>query len=256
MRTQKLTPKWLAFVLMLAALLPLSGRPVGAQTLTPTRYTALGDSIAYGIGSPTLYGYVPRFRDYLVTATGQPVALANFGVPGIKTGDLLFMLRWDVPRGIRAAVRDAHILTISIGGNNLLQYSHDSYNTFDTAGATREMETVRSHWLQILQQIRGSIGSRARLYVMTLYNPYEGDDPLYPTIDRYVRGLNAARADPAYQSGYGYKIADVYAHFAGAFPDGTWKTCAWTYFCAPYRDPHPTDAGHAEIAAVHAAVYP
>lgn len=252
----KRTSKGLAFVVFLATALWSSGAPVAAQTLTVTRYTALGDSIAYGIGSLTLYGYVPRFRDYLQTATGGPVVLANFGVPSIKTGELLFMLRYDVPRGIRAAVRDAQVLTISIGGNNLLQHISNGYNTIDEAGMTREMDTVRSHWPQILQQIRNSIGSRARLYVMTVYNPYEGDDPLYPTVDRYVRGLDAVLAEPAYQSAYGYKVADVYTHFAGVFPDGTWKTCVWTYFCAPYRDPHPTDAGHAEIAGVHAAVYP
>jgi lysophospholipase L1-like esterase len=91
-----------------------------AAKRTPTRYVALGDSIAYGPIAVERSGYVYEFAELLRGSVDDPIALNNRAVPLIKSGDLLSALKDDVPPGLRGAIRNAQILTISIGGNNLL----------------------------------------------------------------------------------------------------------------------------------------
>ena len=50
-------------------------------------------------------------------------------------------------------------------------------------------------------------------------------------------------------------MVDVHADFLGQFTDTTqWKVCVWTLFCTS-QNPHPTDAGHLEIARLHELAY-
>jgi lysophospholipase L1-like esterase len=240
------------FVVAAATLVPGCG---GGKKDT-TRYVALGDSIAYGPVAVERSGYVYEFADLLRGSVDDPIALNNRAVPLIKSGDLLSALKDDVPPGLRGAVRNAQILTISIGGNNLLGCADNNYNNIDTACTARGVSDFAEDWPQILAEIRTGIGSTARLYVMTLYNPYKEDDPNFAVADAALQQINAVIQNPAYQATYNYKVADVYTDFRGRLPDGTEKTCAWTRFCESERDPHPNQVGHGQIATLHAALYP
>jgi lysophospholipase L1-like esterase len=177
-------------------------------------------------------------------------------VPGATSADFLQQLKNDLPPGTRRAIRDAQIITIFIGGNNLDRCVSNNFGTIDTACAAQGVADFERDWPLILQEIRTGIGSQAKLYVATQYNPYKGDDPNYATADPYIRGLAAPINDPANQSAYDYKVVDVYADFQGQLPEGTWKVCNWTHFCEDTRDQHPTQAGYEEIARLHAATYP
>ncbi len=81
------------------------------------QYTALGDSIAFGIGATGFYGYVNYFRDFLATEFHR-VILTNQAVPGFTSTLLLLQLQQD--SATRQAVKNANLITISIGGANLL----------------------------------------------------------------------------------------------------------------------------------------
>jgi hypothetical protein len=195
------------------------------------------------------------FADFLRGVAG-PVTLNNRAVPLLKSGDLLTALKDDVPPGLRGDVRSAQILTISIGGNNLLACADDDYTNLDAACTDEGASDFARDWPLILAEIRTGIGSTARLYVMTIYNPYKEDDPNFAVADAALQQINAVIQNPAHQATYNYKVADVYTDFRGRLPDGTEKTCAWTRFCEPDRDPHPSQAGHTEIARVHQTIYP
>src|SRR5687768_7435892 len=105
---------WFVLLLMVVAVVC----PVGPAAAGVTHYVALGDSLAFGVGATGFYGYVYRFRDYLATRW-RVVALQNRAIPGIRSEHLLFQLRYDTTT--RAAVKHADVLTISIGGNNLIR---------------------------------------------------------------------------------------------------------------------------------------
>ena len=240
-----------AFSLLLAA----PGCGGGSDPEPETRYVALGDSIAFGVGATSRDGYVSLFRDSLGQVVGR-VRLDNQAVPGIQSDDLLVQLRDDLPNGVRSAVGNAQVLTVSIGGNNLLACANDDNTSVDVPCMGSGAARFQSEWPQILAEIRTQIGSQARLYVMTVYNPFMASDPGFGVADPFIRQVNAVIGDAQLQATYDYKVVDVYTDFLGTLPDGTEKTCAWTRFCEPERDVHPNDAGHAEIARLHQAAYP
>lgn len=80
------------------------------------QYTALGDSIAVGVGATNNYGYVNYFRDFLETLY-PCVDLANKAAVGVTSSKLLNQLKQDVLT--RENVKKANVITLSVGGANL-----------------------------------------------------------------------------------------------------------------------------------------
>jgi lysophospholipase L1-like esterase len=241
--------------LLLASTTAYANRPPGGGGgggKTPSvAYTALGDSIAVGKGATSNYGYVYHFRDYLASVHGS-VDLKNQAKLGIKSGDLLTQLRLD--RATRTAVKKAKVITISIGGNNLLGCASDNYNGISDSCAASGVSAFSSDWPKILQEIRNRIGSTGQIYVMNIYNPYTGDDSNYVKANDYVQQINDVISRSDYVATYSYTVVDVYSHFSGTL-DGSWKVCQWTHFCASSRDPHPNDEGHRQISSLHESIY-
>jgi lysophospholipase L1-like esterase len=195
-------------------------------------YVALGDSIAFGIGSLTLTGYPQRFAVVLHRRLGQLVTLQNLSVFGLTSGELLGSIESD--ERWRTAIRKAGLITINIGGNDLLRCN---YQGSCLPGA---LQTFRANWEGILREIR-ILNPKAPIYTFTLYNPYPLDDVRRPPVAEGIGALNAIVTDPGLVSAYQVNgIADV----AGAFRG---QECDWTWFCR-IGDVHPTDAGHAAIA--------
>jgi len=227
----------------------LTALPGGARTLEGTfTYTALGDSAARGVGATAHHGYVEYLHEALEAARG-PVELDNRAVSGASSTDLLSLLKRSA--ATRTSVWNAELLTISIGGNNLLPCGFGNFRGISSACAARGVATFKRDWPSIMFYIRRVIGAQVRAYVITLYNPYRGNERDYPIADRYIQQINAIIQDSDLMDTYNYRALDVYADFQGKLPDGSWKVCAWTHFCERFRDPHPTDAGHAEIARLH-----
>lgn len=80
-------------------------------------YTALGDSIAYGTGATDQYGYTDMFNEHLtrINGTGQYFNLSADGV----TSSMLSTALYNSDQ-VQGAVAAADVITISIGGNDLL----------------------------------------------------------------------------------------------------------------------------------------
>jgi lysophospholipase L1-like esterase len=205
------------------------------------QYTALGDSIAFGVGATNNFGYVKYLRDFLETQFSC-VNLKNRAVPGFTSSDLLRQLKND--NATREAVKHASLITISIGGNNLNCDVNVTCLSNGVATFTRD-------WTRILKEIRNSIGSRAELFIMTVYNPFRGDDPNFQFADFYIQKINKIIKKRKFLSKYDYNVVDVHADFLGQFSDGQWKVCTWTHFCETPPNVHPTDTGHLEIERLH-----
>ncbi|PZR63016.1 MAG: hypothetical protein DLM71_05765 [Chloroflexi bacterium] len=94
----------------------LAGREPAATPATPLSMVALGDSIvaypACGCESyPQIYGRLAA------RALGRPVTVRNLGIGGTTSADLLQSVRSD--SAVRAALRGADIVTITIGINDI-----------------------------------------------------------------------------------------------------------------------------------------
>ena len=78
------------------------------------RVVALGDSLTWGTGDTPERGYVERVVEDL-RRRGRSVSVANLAVPGDETEDLLALL---ARPATRQRVKDAHLILMSIGGND------------------------------------------------------------------------------------------------------------------------------------------
>ena len=247
-------------------------------------YVALGDSIAFGMGATKpANNYVNLIRKHL-NKKYDKVSFNNLGIPGITSSQLLLQLAAPAEAAQLAeaypdkdiskiavaacnktaeAVAGADIITISIGGNNLLGGLTDLYNGKFTT-IQNNIKQFEADWPQILRTIRDA-NPDVKIYVMTLYNPFRkgdkytspvGEIDLYSLTNKYVQTINKSIANKSLISEYDYKVADAYksflayksntkplTHFYELNDDGTYK-----------RDPHPTDKGYDTVFKLHRAL--
>lgn len=238
-------------------------------------YAALGDSIAYGMSAAPGSGYVNLFYNHLSAINGnETMQLESLGIPGETSSQLLAKLQTDP--NTMAAVSHAKVVSISIGGNNLLTplitTVAKAFNLDPTsANFTTELATALADpnsqatiaaampeiqanlsagaqqfavdWPQIVGTIR-ALSPQAEIYVATLYNPISQQDPLYPLFDPAIQSINAVIKTP----GTGYQVADVYTAFQTY--QGSEPLVNFSLYTGNL-DPHPTTMGHAVIYQSH-----
>lgn len=237
-------------------------------------YVALGDSIATGTIYPgkTITTYVTYFYEYLKSINPQAnVTKTSFATDGDRTDELYTKL--GLPEGtagdsaLISAVGNANVITISIGGNNLMQAAKDStalggynFNKINTAVADQGLKDFQAQWIPIIEKIK-ALNSQAKIIVNTLYNPYnESDSTLHNIADSYLtrdgQGLNDLIINNA--SNKGYFVANVYQNFNDYYKN---NMGAITYFYPTNfwgkltRNPHPNAAGQNIITNLCKAAY-
>jgi lysophospholipase L1-like esterase len=233
---------------------------------------SLGDSIAYGMSATPGNDYVDLWYNHLQTiSTYSQLSLNNLAVSGDTSSNLLARLQTSQ---YTTAVSNAKIITLSIGGDNLLSpvigavctaFGVNPVNnpnlTSDLAKAMANnpnkdmllaslvnspalIQTLQSGVSQFstdFPQIIGTLKTlspQAKIYVLNLYNPFSTQDPLYKVFDPLISGINQVLKTGA---AAGYQVADVYTKFK-ATPGAVNFNLAQMQL-----DPHPTTVGHAAI---------
>jgi hypothetical protein len=203
------------------------------------RYLALGDCLTKGPLALFLDGFAYRFCRFL-SCTHRCVNCRNLGRFGLKSWGLLRQLKCD--REVKYAVKEADIITISIGGNNILRSASNNYTCINKRIAHEGIEYFREDWPKILYNIRNTLCSEAEVYVMNLYNPYCPNDPNYEIADYFICELNSIIEDRRLINIYSYNVVDVYCKFERN------KDKEWTFFQNIFfRDPHPNWEGNQQI---------
>ncbi|OGS53533.1 MAG: hypothetical protein A2Y20_01630 [Firmicutes bacterium GWF2_51_9] len=280
-----------AFTLFLSLFLliafPLSvaaGKPV--KPATAVRYVGLGDSIGYGMSATPGNDYFTKYSAYLqakaITA-GSPYSSVNSALPGLTSSQLLDEITGTaLLTTTRAALPGSSVVTVSIGGNNLLgpfiSFVADLYgvSTSDPDFLNKLTLAVNADpgsledamFWQILwpyselnvafaagvvdfkadlpatiNGIKG-LAPNAKIYFLTVFNPVYGNSALHDFIDKYIVQINNELKAKA--STYGYTVVDVYAAYASY--TGTVPLVGFNMTAVPPTyDPHPTDAGHQVI---------
>lgn len=253
---------------------------------SPSAYVALGDSITAGYGLASFdrgdAGNKTSEKNF-VTRLGKKLGMktTNFGVEGQDTSMLLKSISKPSTADEKSAVaqiKKAGILTISIGGNNVLWPVLDTLNERIGGGKTiynAEKAEIQSAALGLLlnqeamkalqkkveegvtrftgnAQLKKSgefssiistlkkLNPKAKIIVQTVYNPYKSIMP--QEFDNAIKAINSEIMKGSL-NGENYLVADVYAAFSQAAP-GTQLVNAdmVTSF-----DPHPTAKGHEVI---------
>jgi lysophospholipase L1-like esterase len=258
----------IAPILLVGAALSISlAVPAAAAGPSSTLYIALGDSLAWGDGAsvPAHTGYVPRLAGYFQGAShGGADEMINLGVGGTTTGELLAGQVQDAVALIADPDTDTRVVTISVGGNDLLDLVNDPTDQCVTAPDSMEcqfalataLQGVATNMPQILLTLQAALAGdpgSEKIFVLLPYNAFLGTgNPLEAEIDQAMRG-----AVPGAQCGdfglddilacsatsLGAIVVDAYPLFAG-------RTFQLTHMGETFNV-HPNDAGYEVIAKAH-----
>jgi lysophospholipase L1-like esterase len=249
------------FCLTISAVLLITQLAAPRVQAQPTvLYTALGDSIAFGLSAiPLSNGYVPTYRRFVEVGTGLNVELIPLGVPGLTSSGLLAGIN-EIP-AVRATIALSTIITMNIGGSDLLS-ARSAYKD-GTCGGTDNQDCLRAavdtfddNFPAILDAIVSLRGSRATIFrTMDIYNPFvnvdmaqdswpndEGND--FQVINTYLDMFNttiANEADPR-----NIPFARVHARFNG--PNGDTDPNDMDPQLISFDGVHPNNDGHRVIA--------
>jgi len=232
---KNIAKKLASVLLALALLCALAAVPAQAAYGKGTKFVVLGDSIAAGEGASDPAKAYPR-----LIAGAKGFTLKNYAVGGHTTTDLLAILG-NKPEAVQA-IREADIINLSIGGNDLLASNVITLvlrHIFlkDSSIVDPYVEAFRGRFAQIIEQIR-QLNGKALFLVQTQYNSMQGIPLVGDAYDAAIVKLNKAIVDTLASHPGAFEIADIYNAYKGH--DGL-----------VFRDRlHPSDSGHARIAEV------
>jgi len=228
-----------ACILCTALCLSFGLSSFAAAEAKPQKFLVLGDSIAAGSGVITDR---ERFAYAWIVAGAKGYELTNYGAGGDCSFDLLRKVKED--KTIRQAIKEADVIAISSGGNNLL-HAEDFYGLIyegllgDYSKLKPIHDTIREDFYKTIPEIR-KLNPDALLIVQTLYNPVFSILPpaLYKAYGEAVGGMNATFYAYLEENPGAYVIADVYGE------------CLRRYGTTFIDMTHPSFIGHAVIAGV------
>lgn len=128
---------------------------------------ALGDSLTRGTGDVGGKGYIGYLAEQLEEKTKEKIILQNLGVKGFRSEQLLDQVG---QVGIQRQVKQADIITITIGGNDLFQSGQTLVNL-----KQQNVDKLRKQYLVNLEKIISTIRSSnkdATIFFVGLYNPF------------------------------------------------------------------------------------
>ncbi|MGM7722279.1 GDSL-type esterase/lipase family protein [Metabacillus sp. Hm71] len=160
-------------------------------------YVSLGDSLAAGQTPYRQLG--DGYADYLVDRFEQSnyhVDLTKFGVSGFKTANVINQLMTN-ENGIQEAIKQAEVVTLDIGANDLLTSLTQIQQ--DPAQAKVTLESIKKNLYVILDKI-GKLNPNANVYVMGYYHPFphlpedqqEALSPLLDALNQTIQAVSQA----------------------------------------------------------------
>jgi lysophospholipase L1-like esterase len=242
-RSHKSILSWFCAVLLVTQL----AMP-GVMAAESWRYTALGDSMAFGAFALPGQGYVPSYRNSIEADTGVDVRLVNLGIPGWKSGELLAALRGSLL--FRFLVATSPVISLNIGGNDLIS-ARNTYKDRTCGGADNQdclratVETFKTNWDSILIEIL-SLRSTGNTIIRTMdiYNPFVNEDKVADT------WLNDQGNDFQVVKGY---LEAVNNHIAATTAANHIPSAqVYRAFNGPNGELDPSDAGYIFFDGYHA----
>lgn len=248
--------------------------PAAAAGSPETLYLALGDSLTEGVGAsvPDRNGYVARLAGYFGGAShGGADTLVNLGVGGTTTGQLLAGQVQQALALIADPDTDTRVITISTGGNDLLNLINDPGDPCLADPASQvcqglvavAMGGVATNMPQILGALQAALAGDPgdeKIFVLLQYNAFDGTGhPLEPLIAAGMRGADlaidcAANAVHPELVGLddilGCTAAAMGAVVVDAYPAFEGRSLELTHMGEGF-DVHPNDDGHAVLAKLH-----
>ncbi|MCD7035816.1 GDSL-type esterase/lipase family protein [Metabacillus sp. GX 13764] len=194
------------------------------------QYTALGDSLTAGRGASFLApGFTRRYARLSEKNLGQRIDLTVYAHSGYTTADVLKEL--NIPL-IQKSIKEAEMITITAGGNDLIQATRDFQQHNNEKIFMEALAQCQQNFKKIIERINElKKGEVFIIRLCNLYNPF----PDIPIADKWVRKFN--QVIQSFRFGEHVKIADLYSAF---------KNRETEYLSADHI--HPNDKGYQVIA--------
>lgn len=195
-------------------------QPVRSEKTTMD-VTAIGDSLAKGTGDDTGSGFAKRTVEILQKQGVQSSLVNNLGINGLTTKGLLPMLEEE---GVKYSLREADIMLLSIGANDLFDGSGD-LETMTELPSEAELDVriknASQNFAKIVKRLH-EINSEAELVYIGLYNPFSDMKQLKITGDLAVSKWNALAADTIAENGGGLVVpaSDLFTLQAAGYLSG------------------------------------
>ncbi|WP_155593704.1 S-layer homology domain-containing protein [Lysinibacillus cavernae] len=159
---------------------------IAPSWLVQKDYVALGDSLAHGMNEVGVIGL--GYTDFIAQALQQDGFITSynkgFAMSGYTTKNVLADLQNDVEKTVtgfgytkeqaklRASIKDAEIITLTVGANDLLPILKESQTTgIDTVAILKATKDAVTNIATILTEIK-KINQQAEVYVMGYYNSF------------------------------------------------------------------------------------
>ncbi|CAM2900735.1 GDSL-type esterase/lipase family protein [Paenibacillus sediminis] len=170
-------------------------------------YNAIGDSLTAGYGALPGNGFVPIYRRLAERHLNRPIVSTNFGINGATSADLLDLVTHSPV--VRESIREAHIITISIGGNDLIRLAKQSLHQqteFMAALSMCRQNVVRI--VRTIQELQYRSASSYIIRFVDLYNPFPQIAEAAFWVQQYNQFLIGL-------SGNNIAVARIYSAFYG-----------------------------------------
>lgn len=137
------------------------------------KMVAIGDSLTYGQGDENHNGgYVGIIKKKIEKHYHTSVSTANYGVSGDRSDQILS--RFNHQKKIRKDIRQADVITMTVGGNDLMQTLQnevmDSKQKEINTAVNKAGQTYQQKLVRLLTAIRHE-NRTAPIFVVSIYNP-------------------------------------------------------------------------------------
>ncbi|MDN4075608.1 GDSL-type esterase/lipase family protein [Fictibacillus terranigra] len=194
-------------------------------------HLALGDSVIQGRGS-NQGGFIKMANNEMSALTFKKVQLDNQGISGATSSDLLTYLS---SPGMSDRVKSADIITINIGGNDLVKLALKEGPVKALQDYQNVKSTYEKNLIDIFSLIRKE-NPHAILVYNELYNAVDSEESFYPATKKLLNDWNLI----AYETTSNYKPSVVIPSSEVLKPENRKE---WIYDTI-----HPNEKGHERIA--------
>lgn len=200
-RLQEIASFMLALLIIFALLwliFPKSGDRFATQnnknlTEKQWNYVALGDSLTEGVGDVTKQGgFVSLLAKKIESEEEARLTVKNFG----KAGDTSTQIyeRMSKQEEIRSSLKKADIITLTLGGNDVMKVFRENFDKISNLSAKDFLEPEYDYQKQlktIFSKIREENAS-AQIYVLGIYNPFYLNFPEITEMQKVINNWNSA----------------------------------------------------------------
>ncbi|OAH52777.1 hypothetical protein AWH48_13270 [Domibacillus aminovorans] len=174
----------------------------------PLHYLALGDSLTVGVGVPTFdQGFVEHYVCLSKQTLKKCIQYKKYARSGATTGDVLNMLNSPI---VTEYVKYADVITITAGGNDLLNAAKIFMQTGNEKIISNVLEQSQNNYSSIMKRIHHMDKQKDFIIRLTnLYNPF----PNIPMGEEGIKTFNSLIDN--FSQYKNVKVADIYSIFKG-----------------------------------------